>query len=301
MIRPGRVACALLLLATGCVPRTPAPAPHYELGRPYQADGVWHYPAEDYDLDETGLASVLALRGPGLTTDGETFDQSAMAGAHATLQLPAIARVTNLENGRSLVLRINDRGTGTPHRLIEVTRQVAQRLGIPEAGAAQVRLQVLGNESHAAADALPNAPRLALATVPRAAVQSTDLPPPPGTRESKGHRIAVAPQPTAAAPTTAAATATEASPMLRLPAQVTQGAAQPGRLWVRLDTFTDYQYAVIQRAKLIGLGPVIVTLRNGRTRAWRVQVGPLASVAEADRVLDRALGAGIPDARIVVE
>jgi rare lipoprotein A len=80
-----------------------------------------------------------------------------------------------------------------------------------------------------------------------------------------------------------------------------QGPAQPGRLWVRLDSFADYQYAMIQRAKLSGLSPAIVSLRDGRAHLYRVQIGPLATVAQADSVLGRALAAGIPDARIVVE
>ncbi len=287
--------CGVLLLAFGCTKPTPQPALHYVLGKPYQASGVWHYPADSNELDETGLADVLPDGHASLTTDGEVFEQGAMAAAHATLQLPAIARLTNLETGRSVVLRINDRGTGNPRRLVEVTRRVATLLGIPPGGGAQVRLQVLPNESRAAIDGLPDAPRLGVVAAPRGAVEATDLPPPPGSRQGGGH---AAPDVHLAAEQATPATAV---PLLHLPETVTQGPVQSGRLWVRLDTFEEYQYAAIQRAKLNGLGPTIVTSRTGRSQAFRVQIGPIPTVARADAVLNQALAAGIPDARIVVE
>ncbi|MDR3536160.1 MAG: RlpA-like double-psi beta-barrel domain-containing protein [Acetobacteraceae bacterium] len=290
-----RAVCGVLLLAFGCTKPAPQPAVHYVLGKPYQASGVWHYPADSYELDETGLADVLPDGHAALTSDGEVFDQGAMAAAHATLQLPAIARLTDLETGRSVLLRLNDRGTGNPRRLVEVTRRVAMLLGISPGGGAQVRLQVLSNESRAAVDGLPDAPHLGVVAAPRGAVEATDLPPPPGSRQGGGH---LAP---GAHLATEQATPTTAVPLLRLPEAVTQGPAQPGRLWVRLDTFEEYQYAAVQRAKLSGLGPAIVSPRIGRTQAFRVQIGPIATVAQADAVLNQALAAGIPDARIVVE
>ena len=95
-----------------------------------------------------------------LTTDGEAFDQTALAAAHQTLQLPAIVRLTNLENGLQVLVRINDRGPATPHRLIEVTRRTATLLRFPGDAAVRVRLEVLPAESHAAVDAVPGAPKL---------------------------------------------------------------------------------------------------------------------------------------------
>lgn len=289
-------AIGALLLTVACTPTPQKAAPHYVLEKPYQAGGVWHYPTEAYDLTETGLAAVLPDRKEPYTTDGELFDQKAMAAGHPTMQLPAIARVTNLETGRAVVVRINDRGTGSPRRLIEVTRRVAELLGFPASGIAQVRIEVLANESHAAADALPGAPRLGVTAAPRDAVEVAELPPPPGTRQGGG-RVAVGRGPTQAQDPVAGIDV----PPERLPERVEQLPPEPGRLWVRLDTFAEYQYAVIQRAKLAGLRPAIVPIRNGRARTFRVQIGPIGSVAQADAALDQALAAGIPDARIVVE
>ena len=176
--QPASLLLASLLLAS-CAP-SPTPAPHYVLGEPYQAGGVWWYPRADLRLDARGLAEVYGDRHPPLTTDGEAFDQTAMAAANQTLPLPSIAVVTNLETGRQLRLRINDRGPATAKRMLAVTRRIAQLLNFPPSGVARVRLEVLEGDSQAAQNALPGAPKLAISAAPRGAVTAASLAPPPG-------------------------------------------------------------------------------------------------------------------------
>jgi rare lipoprotein A len=291
-IRP-TLAIVLALLAFGCTPAL-KPDPHYVLGKPYQVGSIWYYPRESFDLDETGLAVVASGDAARLTTDGEVFDQTALAAGHPTIQLPAIARLTNLENGREVTVRLNDRGSGDPRRLVEVTRRTALLLGMPPGGVARVRLHVLPNESHAAADALPGAPSLAMTAAPRAGVETAELAPPPGVRQGNGRALPVA---AVAGPAEAMAVA----PPMRLPETITQTVPQPGQLMVELDTFEEYQYAAVQRAKMGGAGARIVSTVDGRTHRFRVEVGPLPDVAHADAVLQQALASGIPDARIVVD
>jgi rare lipoprotein A len=283
-------ALPLALLAASCH-RAPVVNPHYVLGAPYQAGGVWYYPGESYDLLETGLATVDSSDHAELTTDGEVFDQTALAAAHPTLQLPAIARLTNLENGLQLLVRINDRGPATPHRMIEVTRRVATLLRFANDSAVRVRLDVLPTESHAAVDAVQGAPRLEIATAPLGAVQQTELPSPGSTA------------PVSAGPTAAPQQATPqtAAPPLRLPETLQQGTPDPGQLFVRLGTFQTYEYGAIQRARVAGLGADIVSRNQGRLQLYLVIIGPLTSVQQADMVLDQVLRAGVTDARIVVE
>jgi rare lipoprotein A len=286
-----RIGALLSLLAlASCF--GPKANPHYQLGSPYQTGGTWFYPTENYALDETGLAAVYGSGHPSLTSDGEAFDQSVVMAGHPTIQLPAIARLTNLENGRSILVRINDRGTGNPGRLIDVTRRTATLLGMAPDVATRVRLKLLPEESHAAIDGLPGRPRLAMAAVPRDAVVATDLAPPPGiaaTTHTVGANAVSSPPPDAT-PTIA-----------RLPETVTQGVANPGRLWVRLDAFAEYPYAIAQQKRMSGWGATIDRIFNGRERLFRVQVGPFDSVQQADRVLRDALARGIPDAHIVVD
>jgi rare lipoprotein A len=291
---PPATALALTLLASGCIQPPPKPDLHYVLGKPYQAGNVWYYPKEAFDLDETGIAAVAKDDPTPLTADGEVFDQTALAAAHPTIQLPAIARLTNLENGREVTVRLNDRGSGDPRRLVEVTRRTALLLAMPPGSVAQVRLQVLPNESHAAADALPGAPSLALTTAPRGEVEVAELAPPPGVRQGNGRALS-------AAPVAAPAETNAAALPLRLPETVTQTVPRPGLLMVRLDTFEEYQYASVQRARMGAAGAQIVTIMSGRTRQFRVEIGPLPDVAHADAVLEQALASGIPDARIVVD
>jgi rare lipoprotein A len=289
----------MALFAFGCARQQLKPDAHFFLGKPYQAGPIWYYPRESFDLDETGLARVSKDDTARLTADGEVFDQTALAVAHPTLQLPAIARLTNLENGRAVTVRINDRGPGDPHRLIEVTRRTAALLNIsPDgtagSGTARVRLQVLPAESHAAADALPGAPSLAIATAPRGSFEVAELAPPPGVRQGNGRALP-------AARVTEPEREQAATPPMRMAETVTQTQPKPGRLMVRLDTFDDYQYAAVQRAKMTGASARIVPVFEGRSHRFMVEVGPLADVPQADGILDRALAAGIPDARIVVE
>lgn len=120
----------------------------YKVGKPYQIKGVWYYPQIDYDYVEEGVASWY---GPGFhgkaTANGETYDQNDMTAAHRTLPLPSIVRVTNLENGRSIKVRVNDRGPFAQNRIIDMTRRGAQMLGFYGAGTARVRVEVVADES----------------------------------------------------------------------------------------------------------------------------------------------------------
>jgi rare lipoprotein A len=126
----------------------------YKVGNPYRVGSVWYYPHEDFSLVETGIASWY---GPDFhghkTANGEIYDQNEMTAAHRTLQMPSLVRVTNLENGRSVVVRINDRGPYARGRLIDVSKRAAQLLGFIGKGTARVRLEVLSKESREIAEA----------------------------------------------------------------------------------------------------------------------------------------------------
>jgi len=293
-----RAACLPLLAAlAACQPSVPPPQPHYVLGEAYQAAGIWYYPHETFDAEETGLATVYSGSHQALTADGEALDQSAMAGAHQTLQLPAVVRLTNLDNGLTTEIRINDRGPESPHRVVEVTRRVAELLQFPADGVAPVRLTVLGTPSHTLVEQLGGGatPKLAMEVAPRGDVQTADLPPPPGTREGGGHLAQAADTVAAQAVPTG-----EAVP-LRLPETLAREAVGGVQLWIRMGTFSRYEYANLQRAKVAALGPRIDEVRNGRNRSYQVRVGPFAAPAQADAALDQVIGAGVTDARIVVE
>lgn len=125
--------------------RTPPPAPpRLKVGKPYVIAGRTYVPRHDPNYDRTGIGSWY---GPGFhgrkTANGETYDQNGFTAAHPTLPLNALVRVTNLENGRSLVLRINDRGPFVGNRIIDLSRAAADHLGYAHQGTARVRVQVV--------------------------------------------------------------------------------------------------------------------------------------------------------------
>lgn len=146
------LALALTVGACGSSRGIPGPTgtPYraYIVGQPYQINGRTYYPREDFDYDRTGIASWYGSDFHGRrTANGETYDMNAMTAAHPTLPMPTIARVTNLENGRSVIVRINDRGPFAEDRIIDLSRAGARELGFEHAGLARVRVTVLREAS----------------------------------------------------------------------------------------------------------------------------------------------------------
>ena len=281
-----------LAVLAGCMPKTPPAHPHVTLGAPYRAEGVWYYPHDSAETSETGIAGVDPSDHPGLTADGEVYDPSAMAAAHQTLRLPAIAWITNLANGRQVLVRINDRGPASPHEFLSLTPRAATLLGIARNGVAPVRMSLDVAATAAARAALPGG-KLAITAAPRAAVQETTLAPLPGTR-SQG--------PAAPRDATRTAPSQPAAPVpLRLAEQVRQLPVAPYAFWVRLGTFSSYGPARMQSARVIWLHPRIETRQDGRNNSYRVEIGPFTRLADVDAALDAVRHAGVDDARIAVE
>ncbi|GAB4393514.1 MAG: septal ring lytic transglycosylase RlpA family protein [Kiloniellaceae bacterium] len=274
----------------------------YKVGNPYQIANVWYYPRVDYRYEETGIASWY---GPGFhgreTANGEIYDQHAMTAAHRTLPMPSLVRVTNLENGRSVKVRINDRGPYAHGRIIDLSKRAAELLGFMRQGTAKVRVQILETESielaraaGAGEDVVGSAPP----AVPVEAVAVQELPPvgaPPAAAP------AAAPQPVAVAPAAVperrrTATQGNGEPL------VTQEIVRPTAIFVQAGAFSQVANAVRLRARLAGLGNVqIAKALVGDTDFYRVRIGPMANVAQADRTLEMLLSNGYNDARVVVD
>jgi len=117
----------------------------YRVGRPYMVAGRVYVPQEDANYREEGLASWYGDDFHGrLTANGEVFDMDSLSAAHPTLPMPCYARVTNLYNGRSLIVRVNDRGPYVANRLIDVSHKAAQLLGFKGNGTTRVRVEYAG-------------------------------------------------------------------------------------------------------------------------------------------------------------
>ena len=278
----------------------------YKIGKPYQIQGTWYYPRVQYDYEETGIASWY---GPGFhgkaTANAETYDQDALTAAHRTLPMPSMVRVTNLENGRSIKLRINDRGPFARGRIIDVSRRAAGLLGFREAGTAKVRVELIEAESRrltaAAQSKQPADPVPAAAPTVSVAVAPLG---PPGAPPSSGGAATAGRAPTAVA-SLASRERLDVIADNALPQPdgvVTIRPERADRLYVQAGSFMYFHNADRLRVRLAPLGrpSIAPTVVDGR-HFFRVRFGPLASVEDADRLFNSLVSSGHNDARIVVE
>lgn len=300
----------------------PEPEPalgSYKIGKPYEVEGTWYYPRVDYQYEETGIASWY---GPGFhgksTANGERFNEDDLTAAHRTLPMPSMVRVTNLKNGRSLKLKVNDRGPFARGRIIDVSRRAAELLDFHGQGTAMVRVEILEGDSRR------------LASVSKGFDDDAPAPAAAPTVE-----VAVAPLGGSPAPVQAASqpayvgTATSASDYVR-PDKILASRSVPpqgeneafigdnavptpdgvvtvepvGRknLYVQAGSFLYFHNADRLRVRLMRTGdffvdPVIVDGRH----FFRVRMGPVESVEEADSVMTRLLSQGHNETRIVVD
>ena len=250
----------------------------YKIGKPYQVRGIWYKPSEDFYYDETGIASWY---GPGFhkerTANGERFDQEQITAAHKTLQLPTLARVTNLDNGRSIVVRINDRGPFVAGRIIDMSHRSAQLLGFDRVGTAKVRVRVLTEESRALA-AAAKANRPYTPPLNDAGPMLASGGPGSGAGAAKSARSAPVP----------------------LVSHERVGSRR--QIYVQAGAFTQYNNASHLMERIAGIAPSSISeTRVGGVSYYRVRLGPIATVDQADGILNRTLDAGGSDARVVVD
>lgn len=284
------IGLALLAVLAACSTtggqRFGEPNPHEKVGRPYQVNGIWYVPKEDPDYDRIGFASWY---GPGfhgrLTANGEVFDEDRLTAAHPTLPLPSIVEVTNPNNGRRVLVRVNDRGPFANNRIIDLSREAARRLGTLEQGVATVRVRYVGRarledaivatgereRGQALYAALPRSPGLKPVRPPEALPDETDV------------------------------------ILADLDTTVLDGArpvsaATPLAYFVQVGAFASTGNAAAAAARLPEDKPVALENRDaGGRRLTLVRVGPFAHPLSAQEALDQARTLGFADALIVEE
>ena len=125
-----------------------APAPKYYIGTAYKVEDVQYIPVEDMSYNQAGFAGVIPTELNGTkTSNGEVFDVNQMVATSKVLPLPTIVRVTNLDNGQSVVVRVNNRGPFVNTRIMDLSPAAAQRIGLR--GQGKIQVQVLAKESTA--------------------------------------------------------------------------------------------------------------------------------------------------------
>ena len=153
-----------------------APAPKYYVGSAYKVEDVQYIPVEDLTYNQTGMAGIIPAELNGTkTSNGEVFDMGQMVATSKTLPLPTIARVTNLDNGQSVVVRVNNRGPFVNTRIMDLSPAAARAIGMN--GQTKVQVQVLADESIAVKNATVGATTPATAapvvTQPAQTVETT--------------------------------------------------------------------------------------------------------------------------------
>ncbi len=272
----------------------------YKVGKPYQIYGVWYYPKLETDYDETGIASWY---GPGFhgrrTANGAIFDENKVSAAHKTLQLPSIARVTNLENGRSIKVLVNDRGPYAHGRIIDLSRRAAQLLDIERKGTARVRVQILEDESRQVAALAQGRggenPQPDAAPTEQVAVEALSGQQGNANTSNSSQGAQSNATPVVAVP----------APVNLLPAEnqpVELQVVRESDLFIQAGAFSVYDNANKLRAQIAALGPSLISpaMVNGQ-QYFRVRIGPLASVEEADIKLQQLIANGYNNSRIVVD
>jgi rare lipoprotein A len=346
------------LALAGCAssPREPAPiaapvAPvtteqgaqsgGFKIGSPYQIDGKWYYPAENYGYVEEGIASWYGQDFQGKrTANGERYDMNSVSAAHPTLPLPSMVKVTNLDNGRVLDVRVNDRGPFHSNRIIDLSRRAAQLLGFYDVGTAHVRVEIdpvesLNLKNQALQQHPPEMPQIAAA--PREAISETSLAPiavvasaseiAPTTAPAASapadpsvtpsavtpkpatKSAAAAKTPKKATPKTAAKPPTKSAPKTAAKPKQTEtkiARANPGPevpgIFVQAGAFSDAANAQRLEQQLSSLGNVsIVAATVNNVRLYRVRLGPIADNTAAEALLSRVKASGHPEATVVRE
>jgi rare lipoprotein A len=273
-------------------------APRYKVGSPYEVGGIWYVPKEQPDYNQTGTASwygdAFHLKP---TANGEIFDKDLPSAAHTTLPLPSLVEVTNLDNGRKLTVRVNDRGPFVDNRIIDLSHEAARQLGYDRQGLAHVRVRYLG-PAPLYGDESRRYAYLAPKPAPAAAA-----PPPPLRREPEVV-LTSAPLPKAPEPIIEAslaplprAMAVAAQPMTTAAAPKIEAA---GAFRVQAGAFSTPENAQRAVAQLASAGMARVEpMARGGTTLYRVVLDGAPDQDSAEVLREKVAEAGFTDARVL--
>lgn len=280
----------------------------YKVGKPYEIMGQTYYPREDYKYSEVGIASWYGEDFHEKTTaNGEEYDMNSLTAAHRTLPLPSIVKVTNLENGRSLILRVNDRGPYAKNRIIDISKRGAQLLGFQSKGTAKVRVEIMPKESIALKQALLGQELEPTYALYNARSEALAIPPGAGRVSQASNTIPAAQMSDFEKDRNylvGAEVAQETPERINVPQRPqisTTGVIGNGKkFYVQAGAFSEEARAQNLSAKLQRIGSVNMTVAtvNG-TDFYRVRLGPYNTEDDANTTLSKLINYGISNARII--
>ncbi|MET0155866.1 MAG: septal ring lytic transglycosylase RlpA family protein [Rickettsiales bacterium] len=287
----------------------------YKIGKPYSVSGITYRPQKDESYREVGTASWYGSEFQGkATANGDRFDRRAVTAAHRTLPLPSLVRVKNMDNGKDLVVLVNDRGPFARGRILDVSERAADLLGFKGNGTARVQVTYLKGQTEEMlarmnGGALPGeqAPlKLAKRVDPLSfAVAANAAPSRPTPARALPPRDNVMPAPFAAAMATDEGVVPFA-PVFR-PARSTESrtatpfpVAKRDGYYIQAGTFTVSENAERSKQKLRAVAQVAsVSQNNGAYTSHKVIVGPLGDKYSAERALENVRRMGFRDAMLI--
>jgi len=262
---------------------------HRSANNPYTVFGVQYVPAKAVrPFKQRGIASWYGKKFHGQrTSSGERYDMYAMTAAHPTLPIPSYVRVTNLKNGKSVIVRINDRGPFHPGRIIDLSYAAASKLGYVSAGSTLVEIESILPEDMPRIAAERRAPRTPDAQPLAVAETKPEVPPIPAEIKLEAQPVSVVPgNPDAQEPDAIATLALAQSDPRAEPIPVTSGSAG---VYLQLGAFTARENAESLRARLqpqlSWLNQTIGILYN--EGLFRVNLGPYRDRTEASGIAAR--------------
>ena len=255
--------------------------PIFKIGQKYMIKGKYYFPKKDLYYNKTGIASWYGPKFHGkITANGEVYDQNAYTAAHKTLPLPSAVKVTNLQNNRSVILRINDRGPFVNDRIIDLSSKAADILDLKKNGTGLVRVTVLKNQSEILEDLAKKGYFPEIKDLPKADVPKVNIP--------KITNVKI-----------------EGSEKKYVKNKINydlKNFKEKFKIFIKLASFSSFQSAKLMQEKLSYIEKIkIYKINKSNKVIYQVKAGPFLNVKTVDKLHSLLLQRGMQGAKIIIE
>ena len=257
--------------------------PIYKIGNKYNVKGKFYFPKKDLSYNKTGIASWYGPKFHGkLTANGEIYNQYALTAAHKTLPLPSAVKVTNLQNNKSIILRINDRGPFVNDRIIDLSSKAADILDLKKNGTGLVRVTILKDKSLLLEKLAKNGSFPEIMDLPKAELPTVNIP------QTTTVKID--------------GTNKKYKSIKKRIKYDLNNLKKEYKIFIQLASFSSSQNAKIMKEKVSYIEKVKIYKKLIRNKTfYQVKAGPFESVKKVDEFHSLLLQKGMQGAKIIIE
>ena len=257
--------------------------PLYKIGNKYNVKGKFYFPKKDLTYNKTGIASWYGPKFHGkLTANGEIYDQYALTAAHKTLPLPSAVKVTNLQNNKSVVLRINDRGPFVNDRIIDLSSKAADILDLKKNGTGLVKVVVLKDKSLLLEKLAKNGSFPEIIDLPKSELPAVNIP--------KTSIVKID------------GTSKKNKSVKKIIKYDLNNLNKEYNIFIQIASFSSSENAKIMTEKVSYIDKVKIYKKLSRNRTfYHVKAGPFKSVKKVDELHSLLLQKGMQGAKIIIE